>query len=81
MYVKGQTYWHGQLDTGTDLTIEVLIRNIVGLGQIIKDSHPRFTYNTDETLRDPIFFEIHIDWDTDLIKPQKKYTLQKKQML
>ena len=32
MYVKGQTYWHGQLDTGTDLTIEVLIRNIVGLG-------------------------------------------------
>ena len=25
----------------------------------------------DETLRDPIFFEIHIDWDTDLIKPRR----------
>ena len=22
------------------------------------------SYNTDETLRDPLFFEIHINWDT-----------------
>ena len=42
------------------------------------DSCSRYTihrsYNTDETLRDPIFLEIHLDWDTGLLKTQKKYT-------
>ena len=40
---------------------------VVGLGWTTNDSHPKYicrSYNIVETLRDLLFFEIHIDWDT-----------------